>query len=923
MIDYHELISGEIEETVKRRMYEDISDKINKLNDFLLMDNLSFIETLLDRNIPLSALTKLNIDKYKENVGKLTKENYKFPSFINLGELKNWHETPSKIIGGKVFNTTAPLLIPIENSSIGFIQNAKFKDSIINIMETTVLKMISSLPTALTRVSIIDKTGSGQNFPNLIRLHGKITSDKILSEDYEIESELSLLKNSISAITSSITVSGFESIEDYNNNAAEIAQPYRIVAISNFPLGFNKKSAESLLSIIESGYKAGIYVVMSFAVDMKHGLSQPISSLTLNDFLKKMISFEFLDKPHEYVTKSYIKQNVNLISIPYSNESNIKKLINNDFKVVFENNNKSIYDSILSEINNNIADIDIRPIIDIKKTLPSEFWTGNASEGVSIPFAKNGIENIYLSLGVNQYGESEGTYHGLIGGSTGSGKTVMLHDIILHGSMKYSVEELSFWLLDYKEGTEFATYANFPHIDILSMESEVEFGQEVLANALAEIERRGVLFKNKNVSNLKEYNKIVPKEERLKRIIILIDEFHELFPKNIRVTTRTNDLINKILRLGRSFGFNLLLSTQTLKGVDMDAQLMSNLPLRIALKMDKKDISKMFDENNSAVEDLSAQGEGIYNKKFGSSIANVKFQSYLALTDSITYIKNLVLSKIKDNYSEEEIKRINEKRFIYNGEQEGQIIKNKLYQEMIGKKEKFPYMSFFIGEYAGLTKEHAKFAFDREYAENMIIAGQSINRVANIYLYMIKQLLNNEKDCHVVLNNFHKKSSSLFAEIKHENFRLTGNRGHSESVNFIWNELEKRRKLSEEEIDLLPRIVNMIFFPEGSTEFNSNINSKDSSLFKLQKIINEGSELGIHVVLFVSNTNTLASLELTRDIDKFKKRIGTGEGNFEKIFGEKSSNIIQSKSKYVMVGLDTDSRKGLFKFKDYGDIENV
>jgi len=913
-------MSKEVYSHITGVMKEDLHQDIQSLNDSLLMKNLDFIESLIDSGISISALSKINIDKYKENIDTIKKENYKFPSFINIGELKNWHSTPSKIIGNEVFNTTSPFILPIENTSIGFIQNQKYKTEITNTMETIVLKLMSALPINLTRVSIIDKTGSGQNFPNLIRLHDKFTSDKIISDDIEIETELEDIKNSMSSITGSITSNGFTSIEDYNNNTDEIAQSYKIIAISNFPIGFSKKASESLLSIIESGYKAGIYVVMNFAIDLKHGYSQPIAGLSLNDFLKQMISFEFSDKPHEYTKRGYLKENINMLSVPYPKETAIIELLNNDFKIDFERTEKTVFDSLLKELNTRISEINIKPIIEIEKTVPKELWTGEAGEGVAIQFAKNGIENIFLSLGVNQFGESEGTYHGIIGGSTGSGKTVLLHDIILHGSMKYSPKELQFWLLDYKEGTEFATYVDYPHVNILSMESEVEFGQEVLQNVIDQIKERGRLFKAVGAENLKAYNDKVEEDKRLPRTLIIIDEFQVLFPRNPKVTAKTNDLINFVLRQGRSFGFNLLLSTQTLKGIDMDPQLMSNMPLRIGLKMDKNDVSKLFNENNTAVKFLEDPGEGIYNKLFGQSTANVNFQAYKAVSNTIKNIKKIVLDKIDKEFSEEDKRKLNESRFIYNGEKAGDLKGNKIYQEKISKNEKFDNMEFFIGEYAGLTKEHAKFKFEREYGENMLIVGEGMERVAKLFKFVIKQLAYNKTQTKVILHNFNKKNDFIFEDIRYDNFEKHMNRTHAESLNNIWKEYLARKELNEEEINEKERIVNFVFFPEGSTEFNSNDYQKESPIFKLKKLINEGSELGIHIVIYMSNVNTLSTLDLVRDIDKFKKKIGTGSGNYDKIFGDLISDYNESKSKFVMTAASGEPGTGLFKFKDYGDI---
>ena len=921
------LLMSEVYKSVTETMVDRVIEEVSESNNRLIMSNLEFTETAISNGVPLTAVSKLNADKFKDNIDSLTRANYKFPSFLNIGELKAWKSTPSKIIEDQVFSTSAPMFIPVESASVAVIQNQKYKESIATFLETGILKMFASIPTGLSRLLIIDKTGSGQNFPNLIQLHPKITGAKIVSEDLDIESELENIKSSMSAITGSITANGFSSIEDYNNNTDGISQPYQMIAISNFPVGFSKRAAESLLSILESGYKAGIYVFMSVSVNMRFGMNQPIAGLSLSDFLNKVICLEFSEKPHEYIRRDLIKNNVNILTMPTKNETDIKDLFNNNFKMILEEPKVEIFENIVSLLNEKIHKVDIRPIIDIRKVLPKELWSESAAKGVAIPFGKNGIKDVYYCLGVDQHGEEVGAYHSIMGAATGSGKTILEHDIILQGALRYSPKELNFWLLDYKEGVEFAPYKNLPHVTILGMNSEIEFGQEVLQKVIDAIEERGKLFSAAGVAGLPAYNAIVAEEDRLPRVIIIIDEFHALFPKNPKISSKTNALMNDVLRRGRSFGFHLNLSTQTLKDVDMDPQLMPNIKIRIGLSMDKKDISKIFDENNMAVRALSAQGQGIYNADFGQSTANVNFQSYRALDDAVDEILEIINKEASIRYSEEEIQIHEDSRFIYNGETPGSISGNTELEDLFkGVNNTNPTgpLSIYIGEYAGLTKEHALLKFEREYAENLIIAGQNINRIASLMVSFVSQIKRLDPESRIIVNNFNKKSTKAFSRVQDlAGVTVTSNTGHLESIDTLWNLFAERKEASEEALSSMPHVFNIVFLPESSVAFNTSEHSKDSALSRFKKIITEGSELGIHTILYISNISTLSTMDLTRDIDKFKKRIGTGEGSYEKVFGELAADLVKSPSKFVMYALSGEPGVGIFKFKDYGDYNEI
>lgn len=907
-------LKEELSENSIKIVTEKVVEDMSIIEDNFERLRISAIEEL-SKTIALSSILPLNSELFSADRNKLTRENYSFPSLINIGKLRSWHSTPSKIIGDKTYESHLPLLLPLANNGVGFFMNQKFKKEITSTIELSALKILGGIPNGLARVSIIDKNGSGQNFPTLLMLHDKFTDGKILTEDHEIENEMLALKNSMTTITSSITSSGFKSIEDYNKNTEEVPQPYRFIFVANFPAGFSKKAAEALVAIMESGSNAGIYTFTTFTTDPKFGLSQQISGIPFSEFLKNITMFEYQSKPHEYTRRGYLKRNVNMFSSPMINDSEIKKLHNSIFKIDFEEPEHSETISVIESLNNGIKDINLRPIINILKTIPHSFWGENAGKGVCAPFAKSGIENIYLSLGINQYGEEESTHHGIIGGATGSGKTVTLHDMILHICMRYSPKDVNFWLLDYKEGTEFATYKDFPYIQILSMESEIEFGQEVLLKAIRLMEDRGALFKSVGAANLLTYNEKVSEDKKLPRIIIIIDEFQVLFPRKAQVTAITNERIDRILRLGRSFGVNLLLSTQTLKGVDMDPQLLSNMPLRIGLKMDDKDSIKLFGDDNTAPRYIKYPGEGIYNKSYGNSTANVNFQAFLALGDSVDKLKEMLTNLIIDRYSEEEVKALKSSRFVYNGDQEGLIDRNE-YIDDIGSD----YCKFYIGEPAGLSKEHSFFKFERDFADNLAIVGMDINKASSLIYYAVEQLLKSKKPIGLYFGNFNsslKEVFNKFSSVNDNTFNIFDNSNSEHAIAEIYDIYKSRKTMNIEELSKEKEIILINFFIESSKIFTTNSHSRDSDLHRIKEIIHEGSELGIHIIMYTTSFNTIMNADLSRDMEKFKKKILLRGGNSLKVLGEDGSDTSFSNSVHVAIGVSGKIGEKPFKFKPY------
>jgi len=869
-----------------------------------LQDYVDYVTSQLIRggNPVLAVKEKVSLPDLKILRQQLKKEKYHFPDVLKVGEYISLQKISSKIFSDNKFITKVPLFLPIRDTGVAFLINPKYKDRINELMEIIGIKLIASLPDGLSEVTIFDKAGAGQNFPTLSRLHSKIIEGKIVSDDYEIERMMQELKNDMKSIIQNISMNGFESVEDYNKNTDEVPQRYNFIFISGFPAGFNKSAIENLNAIIEEGYKAGMYVIMSIDYDPVHGLRQSLSGgVTLEKLLKNMVVFEFGNRPHEYLNEKLIKENVDLIKFPLKCENKVKQVSNVAYKIDFEPFEKKYYEAIIEDINEKIEHISLRPVIPITKMIPSksEWWTKKTGPGICVPFGKKGIDNVYLPVGIDEFGEPSPTHHGLIGGKTGSGKTVLIHDIILMASIYYPLDELEFWLLDYKEGTEFALYSDFPHVTILSMESEIEFGIDVLKKAIDEISRRGELFKKAGVSNLTGYNKKMEEQgrldEKLTRIILFIDEFQVLLSRDSKTSEIVNNLLDDIVRRGRSFGVNLFLATQTLKDITFKDSIKSNMPLRIALAMEKKDAAIILSPENVVAEFIQNPGEGILNKAAGIPQYNIHFQAYLALDISekqqyFSTVKNEIIDFAYTHYNN--INDHMKNRFVYNGEVDTYIEENEEYMGALKNNTPFPDRRIYLGVPVGLDKEHAYIKFSNDFAENMIMVGPDVKRAASIVDLIVKQIdFNYEKQAIVNIVNTNKLVEPVFSKlgkINPEKINYIVNRNVLEWLDKIITELEKRKtKIESNEIliDDIEPIFNILFFIESSKIFAGGGYSPEVK--RVLQLLQNGPEYGIHNIIYTSNYAVLSEYGLNSEMSKFKKKIAfydSGETSL-KIFG--------------------------------------
>lgn len=230
--------------------------------------------------------------------------------------------------------------------------------------------------------------------------------------------------------------------------------------------------------------------------------------------------------------------------------------------------------------------------LDIKKR-----WAeSKVYKSIAVPMgvdAKN--EVVYLDLHEKAHGP-----HGLVAGTTGSGKSEFLQTYILSMATLFHPYEVSFVIIDFKGGGMVNQFRELPHL--AGSITDID-GREIdrsLLSIHAELNKRKELFALAGVNQIDAYiRKYRAGEVRvpLPHLILIVDEFAELkadqpeFMKELISTAR----------IGRSLGIHLILATQKPSGV-VDAQIWSNSRFRVCLKVATTEDSKEMLKNPLAAE---------------------------------------------------------------------------------------------------------------------------------------------------------------------------------------------------------------------------------------------------------------------------------------------------------------------------------
>jgi S-DNA-T family DNA segregation ATPase FtsK/SpoIIIE len=213
------------------------------------------------------------------------------------------------------------------------------------------------------------------------------------------------------------------------------------------------------------------------------------------------------------------------------------------------------------------------------------YWTDESAQELATVVGLDGDTTVSLRF-------NDLTPHWMIGGRTGGGKTAFLLNVLYGLCARYGPDQLALYLLDFKEGVSFAEFTPtdrdrtwLPQARAVGIESDREYGLAVLRELDAEMTRRSDAYKKAGVTRFADLR--AADEHRLPRIVCVIDEFQVLLAGTDRLATEAVGLLESLARKGRSYGIHLILSSQTVLGVEAlytkRNSIFGQFPVRIAL----------------------------------------------------------------------------------------------------------------------------------------------------------------------------------------------------------------------------------------------------------------------------------------------------------------------------------------------------
>ncbi len=524
--------------------------------------------------------------------------------------------------------TLSGLLNFPRDTSILVEHDSTSRDTALDFVRAILLRLLTNITPGRVQFTLIDPVGLGQSFSALMHLADfdeLLISNRIWTDATQIRDRLQKVTEHMESVFQTYLRSEFETIEDYNAAAGEVAEPYHFVVVAGFPNNFTEEAARALTSILTSGPRCGVHAIVTCSPDqpvprsfdvsnlrncctqfhVAKGKVQPGVAVSLRSAEKASISDEdFLNPKSSAATVAGDASSVEFTALAPPESADYVSLVR-----------------AVGEQSKNARRVEVS----FGRIAPKAdaVWSLSSADGIDFPIGRAGAARLqFMKLG---RGTSQ---HVLVAGKTGSGKSTLLHILITNLALYYSPDEVQFYLIDFKKGVEFRTYAanKLPHARVVAIESDREFGLSVLERLDEILQERGELFRVRGVQDVPSFRRQFP-DEAMPRLLLLIDEFQEFFTSEDRVSSKAALVMDRLVRQGRAFGIHVLLGSQTLGGAySLARSTLGQVAVRIALQCSESDAHLILSEENSAARLLTRPGEAIYNDSNGTVEGNHPFQ---------------------------------------------------------------------------------------------------------------------------------------------------------------------------------------------------------------------------------------------------------------------------------------------------------
>jgi hypothetical protein len=188
---------------------------------------------------------------------------------IRFGELRVdirqiVEQPPKTLTLPPTFAVPAALSLPRHASLVVHFDRAG-RDKAIQTIQTVMVRLLTNLPAGRARFTLIDPVGLGQNFAGFMHLadHDEaLVGGRIWTESEHIDQRLADLTEHMETVIQKYLRNEYQTIDEYNAQAGELAEPYRYLVVADFPHNFSAEAVRRMNSIASTGARCGVYLLV-------------------------------------------------------------------------------------------------------------------------------------------------------------------------------------------------------------------------------------------------------------------------------------------------------------------------------------------------------------------------------------------------------------------------------------------------------------------------------------------------------------------------------------------------------------------------------------------------------------------------------------------------------------------------------------
>ena len=560
---------------------------------------------------PTAKIAIIKTSKKKKGNSTMPTKNHTFPWGIYIGDLID-------------NNNTIPLCLDSKQGGFCVLFDEESEAVANNFIENVALKLFEVMPLGSLEVDIFD---FGR--PRFMKLSALKKSNlyHVSSRKNGASNRFDILDELENDRLHNLLSFDAPTLSEYNeiNNETEKFH-LLLINLDDFP--DEMSSPKRIKNFFDASYDAGFYTIVFGSQEILESKSKATKAI-----LKKFNAIE--------IENNQFKISKELFAF---------EEILNEYEFEYVNDNKErIVKQILSQ-------------------WESKQENDSEQDFLSIPIGSIGREKINFIMGLKSQ-----NHHAFIAGMTRMGKTNLLNSIIVQIAQNYTAKEIELYLMDYKPaGAEFIIFKNHPNCKKLFLENQDPTPAfEMIKEFQEEMYRRGEILKGKNID---EYNSKNP-QSILPRKVLIIDEVQRMFSGGWKDSNSFNALIEDIVKAGAGFGLHLILTTQSLKEINMKNSIMGQIPLKLSFRLsDTMEAMKVFHENREAIKQVVklqkyqfvysdfnqtvvAKADHLEKDKIEQILDDVRSSR---LSDEV--VTPLVVEKSSDKESKEEVFKEREKR---------------------------------------------------------------------------------------------------------------------------------------------------------------------------------------------------------------------------------------------------------------------